>query len=284
MKKLAMALWSVILFCVLFAVEKKLLFDSVIPLEIPYITTVIFLIVLLFQLRSPEPKISRATILILYILPIGLTLVIYWQKNTYAGGDVDPIAFLQNKTSARGGYFLLTDKTTYRQRVISKEDFFAHPFSPFKLLRGVPSIAIPKDYPIAADIPTHGRTMHVTMSLRNAVVHLPFNKTNLRALFAEQIRTEGYNITSTEHMIASELQSLATPVFRSMKKYPPAEGYFEIEIDDPTKALGELAQYGFKIVSLPGDKPRLQFQITYGEGQESYFLIETKQTSLQPND
>lgn len=283
MKKFVMVAWSVVVFGLLLLIEVQLVSDSTIPLAAPIITMVMFIAVVSYQLFSPHSNSSKRLILVVYIIPIVLFSVVYWQKNTYAGGDIDPIAFLQKKTSARGGYLLLTDKTTYRQHTLTKEPFFAHPFSEFKLLKGIPAIATLKDYSINADVPTHGRTMRVAMSLKDAIVHVPFDEAKLQKLFAEQIRTEGY-ITNVEHMVASELKRLANPTFRSMKKYPPAEGYFEITLDDPEKALGDLTQYGFEIVSLPGDKPRLGFQITYGEGQANYLLLDTKQTSLQPPD
>jgi hypothetical protein len=196
-------------------------------------------------------------------LPYGISLFllgsIYYQKNTYTGGDVDPIAFLEEKTDQHGGYVLLTDKTTYRERIISKEDFFAHPLSKYKLLDGVSSLTRVRDYPISVPLDVPGRSFRVTMSLVGAVIHLPFDEQRVRKFFADHGQEKGF-VTNPDYLIARHLTTIAAPIFRSMT-YAPANGYFKIDLDTTKGVFESLEEYGFTIVQLPNQDASLVFKV-----------------------
>lgn len=193
------------------------------------------------------------------ILAFTLLSSIYYQKNTYVGGDVDPVAFLEQDTVAYGGYFLLTDRTTYRERIISKDDFFEHPFSTYKLLDGVPSITTIHEYPIGFPLNVPGRSFRVTMSLSDGIIHFPFDKSDVRNFLADYGSTEGFMI-NPDHLIASALAKIADPVLRSLT-YAPANGSFAIELNTTKGILGDLEKYGFRIAHLPTATPKLVIRI-----------------------
>ncbi len=192
-------------------------------------------------------------------IAFALLACIYVQKHAHFGGDIDPIAFLEKKTDYRGGYLLLTDKITYRERVISDDNFLPNVFSKHQILDGVPAITQVRDYRVSVQMPANRRNTRVTVSLFNAVVHLPLNEKKLRNFFADHGRMKGF-VTDPEYLIASKLQRVADPIFRSMT-YAPANGYFEITLNTTEGILGDLENYGFRIVRKPNSNPGLLFTI-----------------------
>lgn len=210
-------------------------------------------------LQDNESRLFPLSLWIPCLISFALLAGIYVQKHAHFGGDIDPIAFLENKTKYQGGYLLLTDKITYRKRIISDKHFLPNVFCSHEMLDGVLSITTVQDYPVSPHMPIQERRIQVTVRLCNAVVHLPFNEINLRRFFAEHGHRKGF-VINPEHLIASKLQRVADPIFRSMT-YAPANGYFEVRLGTTEGILEDLEQYGFRIVTKPNSTPSLLFII-----------------------
>lgn len=193
-----------------------------------------------------------------------IALNIYRHKDTniHPGGDVDPIAYLQKKTTFTGGYNYLVNKSTYRTYLISNASFTQHPFSEHELLQHIPSIATVKDYPVNSSFYFGMRSPspQANMTLSNAVVHIPYNENRLRAFFEDH--PSDYQVV--EALAAEYLRHLADPIFKRMKEYPPDTGSFGFDVKEEHYKLGDLEEkYGIHIVTLPGQTAHLWFTITY---------------------
>lgn len=186
----------------------------------------------------------------------------------YPGGDVDPVAYLQHKTTYPGGYHLLQDtggyhllanKNTYRQ-FMSQEPHWQLPLSSTTLLSHIPSIIEINKRKVSMNLPHTQRGNECTISLLGAVVHIPFDEVKV-GRYLKQVEDRWRS--DPEFDITQQLEHVFNPILKSVKE-PLPEGTIYIDLDITDGILGHLEeQYGFHIVALPNSTAQLKCTIKY---------------------
>ncbi len=188
----------------------------------------------------------------------------------YPGGDVDPVAYLQQKTKYRGGYHLLeetggyhllADTNTYRT-FIGQGPYvqLPYPLSRYRVASHIPSIIEIKEYKVSMSLPHTKRDNECALSLLGAVVHIPFDEVRV-GRYLKQLNDRWS--TDPVFDITQKLERVFDPIFKSVTE-PLPEGTIFIDLDVTDGILGHLEeQYGFRIVAPPGNTPSLKCTIKY---------------------